>query len=103
MSTPALQAVDGSCKSSSKEIIPAEANSDPLGTKMMGKRFVLVQSELEHLLAKSNQLGRSRDQERCRHSVSGNRDDVQHWKCSTGNVEKVTAGKQGQHRRRCGQ
>ena len=32
VSTPALQAVDGSCKRSSNEIIPAEANSDLLGT-----------------------------------------------------------------------
>ena len=32
VSTPALQAVDGSCKRSSNEIVPAEANSDPLGT-----------------------------------------------------------------------
>ena len=29
MSAPALRAVDGSCKRSSNEIIPAEANSDP--------------------------------------------------------------------------
>ena len=29
MSTPALQAVDGSCKRSSNEIVPAEANIDP--------------------------------------------------------------------------
>ena len=32
VSTPALQAIDGSCKRSSNEIIPAEVNSDPLGT-----------------------------------------------------------------------
>ena len=64
----------------------------------MGKRFVLVQSELEHLLAKSKQLGRSRDQERCRHSVSDNRDHVQYWKCWESNCRKAGAAK-----RRCGQ
>ena len=62
---PALQAVDGSFKRSSNEIIPAEANSDPLGSSELptaeddGQAFCPgpASSELEHLLAKSKQLG----------------------------------------------
>ena len=98
VSTPALQTVDGSCKRSSNEIIPAEANRDPLGASYCRRWWASVcpgpaGSELD-FLAKSKQLGWSRDQERCRHSVSGNRDHVQHWKCWESNRRKAGAAQE---------